>query len=304
MPDKSTSLPPTPSPAGPGSATAMLRAPFVRARAGLGRMSGNRLLFNGSTITFAVLVILAILAPVLTPYDPVKTDLSAIAEPPSLSHLFGTDTQGMDIFTRVLYAARTDLILSIVGVTIALGVGLVLGSAAVVIGRWFDEIVSRIAEMIQSIPLFLFALMVIAALGNSPAVICGIIAVFYAPAFFKVARSVAAPILGTDFVAVARTAGRSSAGIIFHHIVPNSLGPVLSQFAVNVGFAIQVIAGLSFLGLGIPIPEPEWGGMISIGAARIAYGDWWMAFFPGVAVFVTVIALDGIGRRIVKFSGR
>jgi len=296
MPANATTSTPT--------AGSVIRAPFTRFREGLGKLSGNKLLFNGSTITFAVLVILAVLAPWIASYDPVKTDLSSIAEPPSLAHWFGTDTQGMDIFTRVLYAARTDLTLSIVGVAIALVVGLVLGSAAVVIGRWFDEVISRIAEMIQSIPLFLFALMVIAALGNSPVVLCGIIAVFYAPAFFKVARSVAGPLLGADFVAVARTAGRGSAGIIFHHIVPNSLGPVLSQFAVNVGFAIQVIAGLSFLGLGIPIPQPEWGAMISIGAARIAYGDWWMAFFPGVAVFVTVIALDGIGRRIVKFSGR
>jgi peptide/nickel transport system permease protein len=258
----------------------------------------NPLLVNVSTVTFALLVLVAVLAPWITPYGPVQTDSSAINQPPSAAHWFGTDTQGMDVFTRVLYAARIDLGLSISGVTIALVAGLLLGSAAAFFRGWVDEVVSRVAEMFQSIPLFLFALLVIAALGNSPLVLAGIIAVFYTPVFFKVARSVASPLLGTDFVAVARTAGRTPLGIIGLHLAPNALGPLLSQFAINVGFAIQVIAGLSFLGLGIPIPQPEWGNMISIGASRIAYGQWWMAFFPGLAVFITVIALDGISRRV------
>ncbi|MFT4122772.1 MAG: ABC transporter permease [Microbacteriaceae bacterium] len=276
-----------------------------RARGGvLRRALRSRLLVNASTITFVVLVMLAALAPLITPYDPVRTDLSATDQAPSAAHWFGTDTQGMDILTRVLYAARTDLMLSIAGVAVALLAGLVLGSAAAYFGRWVDELLSRVAEMFQSIPLFLFGLMVIAALGNGRVVLAGIIAVFYTPAFFKVARSVAAPLLAADFVAVARIAARTGPGIIVHHIVPNSVGPLLSQFSVNVGFAIQVIAGLSFLGLGIPVPQPEWGAMIAIGASRIAYGQWWMAFFPGLAVFITVIALDGIGRRITAGGTR
>jgi peptide/nickel transport system permease protein len=270
----------------------------------MGRISAGRVLFSISGITFLLLVLLAVLAPVITVYDPVKTDLGAIAEPPSWTHWFGTDTQGMDIFTRVLYAARTDLALSIVGILIAMTAGMLLGCLAAYVGGWLDDVLSRIAEMVQSIPLFLFALMVVAALGNSPQVLGGVIAVFYTPAFFKVARSVAAPILGADFVAVARTAGRTGPGIIVRHVVPNVMGPVLSQMSVNMGFAIQVVAGLSFLGLGIPIPQPEWGGMIAIGAERIVYGEWWMALFPGIAVFITVIALDGIGRRLIQNTER
>jgi peptide/nickel transport system permease protein len=250
-------------------------------------------------VTFAVLVLLADFAPLITAYDPVKADLSSIGLAPSWEHPFGTDTQGMDILTRVLYAARTDLALAICGVAVAAVLGLVLGASAAYRGRWVDDAVSRGAEMIQSIPLFLFALMVIAALGNSRIVLGGIIAVFYTPVFFKVARSVAAPVLASDFVAAARTAGRSGIGIVFRHVVPNSLSPVVSQMSVNIGFAIQVIAGLSFLGLGIPIPQPEWGAMIAIGAPRIAYGEWWMAFFPGLFVFITVVALDGIRHRLV-----
>ncbi|WP_353807597.1 ABC transporter permease [Agromyces sp. SYSU T00194] len=275
-----------------------------RPRTSIGRAFHSQVLLSGATATFAVLVLLAAFAPLITPYDPVQADLSATNQPPSSAHWFGTDTQGMDVFTRVLYAARTDLLLSVSGIVVALLLGLVLGSVAAYFGGWVDEVLSRIAEMFQAIPLFLFALMVIAALGNGGLVLAGIIAVFYTPAFFKVARSVAAPLLQADFVAVARTAGRTGFGVIVQHIAPNSVGPLLSQFSINTGFAIQVIAGLSFLGLGVPIPEPEWGAMIAIGAPRIAYGQWWMAFFPGLAVFVTVIALDGIGRRISDWGTR
>lgn len=256
------------------------------------------ILVNGSTITFLILVLLAILAPVLTPYDPVKVDLASIGLPPSPQHWFGTDVRGMDIFTRVLYGARIDLTLAITGIAIALATGLVVGSAAAYFGEFFDDVISRIAEMIQSIPLFLFAFIVVAALGNGPLTLMAVIAIYYSPVFFKVRRSIAAPLMRTDYVAVAHTAGRSGPGIVIGHIVPNTMIPVLSQASVNVGFAIQVIAGLSFLGLGVPVPEPEWGAMISVGAPRIAYGEWWMALFPGLAVLVTVIALDGIGRRL------
>lgn len=262
-------------------------------------LTSQPLLVNPSTIAFVVLVLLALLAPVITRYDPMRADLSSIGLPPSWDHPFGTDTQGMDIFTRVLFAARTNLALSVCGVLIATVAGLLLGATAAYFGRWVDELISRSAEMLQSIPLFLFALMVIAALGNSRVVLGGIIAVFYTPVFFKVARSVAGPLFATDFVVASRAAGRTGIGITVRHVVPNTLGPVVSQMSVNMGFAIQVIAGLSFLGLGIPIPQPEWGAMIAIGAPRISYGEWWMAFFPGLAVFVTVIALDGIRHRLV-----
>lgn len=276
----------------------------ARARDRARRILSNKLLVNGSTITFLVLVLLAIFAPVLTPYDPVKVDLSSIGLPPSPEHWFGTDVRGMDIFTRVLYGARIDLTLAISGIAIALATGLVLGSAAAYFGTFFDDVISRFAEMIQSIPLFLFAFIVVAALGNGPLTLMAVIAIYYAPAFFKVTRAIAAPLMRTDYVAVAHTAGRSGAGIVLGHIVPNTMIPVLSQASVNIGFAIQVIAGLSFLGLGVPVPEPEWGAMISVGAPRIAYGEWWMALFPGLAVLVTVIALDGIGRRLSKMGAR
>lgn len=285
--------------------TAELSAsPVRRFGQGARRILTNPLIVNASTITLLLLVLIAIFGPLFSPYDPVKVDLASIGQPPSLAHPFGTDVRGMDILTRVMYGARIDLTLAITGVAIALGVGLVLGSAAAYFGRVFDDIVSRFAEMIQSIPLFLFAFIVVAALGNGPITLMAVIAIYYAPAFFKVTRAIAAPLMRTDYVAVAQTAGRSGFGIVLGHIVPNTTVPVLSQASINIGYAIQVIAGLSFLGLGIPVPEPEWGAMISVGAARIAYGEWWMALFPGLAVLITVIALDGIGRRLSKWGAR
>jgi len=273
------------------------------AERGILRVIRHPLLVNGSTITFAILILLAILAPVITPYDPVKVDLSQISKPPSLEHWFGTDVRGMDIFTRVLYGARIDLTLSIGGIMIALIIGLVLGSAAAYFGKIVDDVISRFAEMLQSIPMFLFAFLIVAVLGSGGPTLLIVIALCYWPAFFKITRSIAAPLMRTDYVAVAQTAGRSGMGIVLGHIAPNTVIPVLSQATVNIGFAIQVIAGLSFLGLGVPVPEPEWGAMISVGAPRIAYGEWWMAVFPGLALLVTVIALDGMSRRLAKAEG-
>lgn len=277
-------------------------APAQRER-GILRIVRNPVIVNASTITFLILVLLAIFAPVLTPYDPVKVDLTSIGLPPSPQHWFGTDVRGMDIFTRVLYGARIDLSLAITGVVIALLAGLITGSAAGYFGGIADDVISRLAEMVQSIPMFLFAFLIVAALGSGGVTLLVVIALVYWPPFFKVTRSIAAPLMRTDYVAVAQTAGRTGMGIVVGHIAPNALMPVLSQAAVNVGFAIQVIAGLSFLGLGVPIPQPEWGAMIAVGAPRIAFGEWWMAVFPGLALLVTVIALDGISRRLAKAGG-
>lgn len=276
-----------------------------RGRAGSGRrVLRHPAVFNASTAMLAVLILLAVLAPLITTYDPIQADLGNANLAPSAKHLFGTDASGMDVLTRVLYAARTDLTLSILAIVAAMAIGLLIGSAAAFLGGWFDEVASRMSEMIQSIPLFLFSLMVVASLGSGRVVIGGIIAVFYAPAFFKVTRSVAGPTLQADFVAAAHMAGRTRSGIILRHVVPNALGSVLGQLSVNTGFAIQLIAGLSFLGLGLPLPQPEWGAMISAGASRIAFGEWWIAVFPGLAIFITVISLDGIGRRLTRLSER
>lgn len=258
---------------------------------------------NVFTIMLAVLVVIALLAPWIAPYSPVQADLSSQLLPPSAKHLFGTDENGMDVFSRVLWATRTDLTVSILGVLLGVAIGVPLGAAAGFLGGAVDELLTRPAEMAQSLPFFLFALMVFAALGNSRVVLVGVIAFSQAPIFLKLTRSVVLPMRQSDFIAAARCAGLGSLSLVNRHVLPNALGPVSSQLSISCAYAIQIVAGLSFLGLGVPIPQPEWGSMIQVGSAQIIYGHWWPSVFPGLAVLVAVITFGGIGRILARKYG-
>jgi peptide/nickel transport system permease protein len=258
----------------------------------------RRHLFNGYWLVLGIFAAVAILAPFLAPYDPVRSDLPNQLLPPSLSHWFGTDIYGMDIYSRVLWATRTDFSIALIGVLLAVIVGVPLGALSGYLGGLSDDVLSRISEMIQAIPLFLFALMVFAALGNSSRVLVGVVALVNAPIFLKLTRSVVLPLRSADYVAAARCAGLRPIAIVAKHILPNALAPVSSQFSISCAYAIQITAGLSFLGFGVPIPYPEWGSMIQEGASRIIYGEWWISVFPGLAVLIAVLAFGGVGRQL------
>jgi len=258
----------------------------------------RRDLFNGYWAVIGVFVVVAILAPVIAPYDPVRSDLPNQLLPPSWQHWFGTDIYGMDIYSRVLWATRTDFTIALIGVLLAVVVGVPLGALSGYLGGFADDALSRLSEMIQAIPLFLFALMVFAALGNSSRVLVGVVALVNAPIFLKLTRSVVLPLRGADFIAAARCAGLRPIQVVIKHILPNALAPVSSQFSISCAYAIQITAGLSFLGFGVPIPHPEWGSMIQEGASRIIYGEWWTSVFPGLAVLIAVLGFGGIGRQL------
>jgi peptide/nickel transport system permease protein len=249
-------------------------------------------------------VLVALLAPLLAPYDPVAADSASQLLPPSRQHLFGTDIYGLDVFSRVLWATRTDFSISIIGVLLAVVAGVPLGALAGYLGGLTDDGLSRLSEIIQAIPLFLFALMIFAALGNSQLVLIGIIAFVNAPIFLKLTRSVVLPLKRSDFVAASQCAGLTPVQVVLRHVLPNSLGPMASQFSISCAYAIQVVAGLAFLGLGVPIPYPEWGSMIQAGAGRMIYGEWWVSVFPGLAVLLAVIAFGGVGRQLGRWYGR
>lgn len=249
-------------------------------------------------LLFAAFIVVALCAPLLAPYDPLRADLTQRLLPPSGKHWFGTDDNGFDVFSRVLYATRTNFSVAILGVALAALIGVPLGAASGYLRDLVGASISRIAEMVQAIPLFLFALMVFAALGNSKKVLIGVIAVATAPVFLKLTRSVVLPLKNSDFVSASRCAGLDSTAIIARHILPNSLGPVVSQLAVSCAYAIQIVAGLSFLGLGVRLPEPEWGSMIQQGANNVLYGQWWTSVFPGIAVLLAVMTFGGIGRQL------
>ena len=252
-------------------------------------------------IVLGAFALLAVFAPVLTPYSPIQSSPTELVLPPSWSHPFGTDTYGFDVLTRVLWAGRWDLAISVIGVILAALIGVALGALSGYIGGAVDDGLSRVTEITQSFPVFLFALMVFAALGNSPVVLVGVVAFAFAPVFFKLTRSIVLPLRSSDFVAASRCAGLTAPQIVISHVLPNSLAPLASQFSIACAYSIQIVAGLSFLGLGVPIPYPEWGSMIQEGAGRIIFGQWWPAVFPGIAILLVAIAFQGIGRQLNRY---
>ncbi len=270
----------------------------------VGRASRVRPFLTPYWALLALFVLVAIFAPLIAPYDPLQADPAAKLLPPSGSHLFGTDSNGMDVFSRVLWATRTDFTVALLGVGIAFAIGVPIGAASGYVGGWVDEAINRLSEVVQSIPLFLFALLVFAALGNSRTVLVGVVAVVNVPIFLKLTRSVVLPMKSQDYIAAARCAGLPARSIIARHVMPNALAPVASQLSISCAYAIQIIAGLSFIGLGVEVPHPEWGSMIQQGAGLIMDGDWWVSVFPGIAVLLAVIAFGGIGRQLSRWYQR
>lgn len=245
-------------------------------------------------LTIALLLV-AVLAPALAPYGPTEVDSSRRLLPPSAAHWFGTDGFGMDIFSRVLYAARTDLVLALAAAGLAVAIGVPLGALSGYVGGWLDEVLQRMTEVIQSFPVVLLAMAVLTALGINLVNLVLVIALINIPVYLKIVRSVVLPMRSAEFVEAARCAGHGTASIVVRHIMPNTWGPVVAQFSINCAWAIQVIAGLSFLGLGVRVPEPEWGLMVQQGANYVVTGQWWVAFFPGVAIVIAVLALHLLG---------
>jgi peptide/nickel transport system permease protein len=247
---------------------------------------------------------MALLAPFIAPYDPVRSVPADKLLPPSAAHLMGTDTYGLDIFSRVLYATRTDLPIAIVSVLIAVLIGWPLGAAAGFMGGRFDATTQRLTEVGQAFPQILFAMALFAAFGNSTLTLVVVLVLLNVPVYSRMVRSVTLPLKESEFILAARVAGNSRTSIIVRHLLPNTLVPVFSQFALSAAFAIQLIAALSFIGLGIRIPEPEWGSMINIGVDVLIFGQWWVSFFPGMAVIITCFALMGVSNQLRRITLR
>ena len=251
----------------------------------------------------AVIVLAALLAPLLAPYAPTELSAGPRLAGPSASHWFGTDSYGMDIFSRVLHGARKDLLLAFAAATLAVLIGVPLGALAAYSGGKIDAVAQRVTEVIQSFPLVLFAMAVLVAVGVTLPNLAAVIAVVNVPVYFRFVRSVVLPLRHAEFTEAARVTGNSTASIIVRHLLPNVWAPVVAQYSVNFAWAIQIIAGLSFLGLGVRIPEAEWGLMVQQGAEYVQTGQWWVAFFPGAAIFATVLTLNRLGSWI-ELRGR
>ena len=244
---------------------------------------------------FLLLVLTAILGPSLVPYDPLATDSSASLRPPSASHWFGTDQLGRDIFSRVVVATRLDMIIAVTSVAVVFAAGGLAGIAAGYFGGWTDRIVGRLADTIMAFPLFVLAMGIVAALGNTVQNIILATAIVNFPLYARLARAEANIRRDAGFVMAARLSGNTDLRILLFHILPNILPIMVVQMSLTMGYAILNAAGLSFIGLGVRPPTPEWGIMVAEGAAGIISGEWWVALFPGLTLMGAVFCFNLLG---------
>ena len=242
-----------------------------------------------------VFVLLAIAGPALAPYDPLASDAAHKLEAPSRAHWFGTDQVGRDILSRVMTATRLDLAISLSAVALSFALGSLAGTCAGFFGGWTERIVSRIVDTIMAFPLFVLAMAIVAALGNTITNVVYATAIINLPFYARMARAETNVRREAGYVEAARLAGNGPARVVAFHIFPNCLPPMMVQVSLNMGWAILNAAGLSFIGLGVRPPIPEWGIMVADGAAFMVSGEWWVALFPGLALMLAVFCFNLLG---------
>lgn len=244
---------------------------------------------------FLMLIVFAVFGPAITPYDPLASETGNALQPPSWAHWFGTDNLGRDVLSRVIVATRLDLLIAVTAVAISFAIGSVLGSLAGYYGGWTDRVVGRFTDTIMAFPLFVLAMGIVAALGNTVENIVYATAIINLPFYVRVARAEVNVRRHAGFVAAAKLAGNSDARLLMFHLYPNILPPMMVQVSLNLGWAILNAAGLSFIGLGVRPPTPEWGIMVAEGATYIVSGEWWLALFPGAALMLAVFCFNLLG---------
>lgn len=237
-------------------------------------------------------LLLALFAPAVSPYSPVQIFGDEILKPPSSAHWFGTDINGMDVFSRTVHAARLDLQIAGVAVSISLVVGVALGLLTGYIGGWVDMLVLRVLDVLQAFPALILGLAVVAALQRGIVSIIFVIAFLDIPIYARLIRAETFRIRETNYIEAARALGNPTWRILLVHVLPNSLPPVVIQSAVRMAWAVKITASLAFVGVGIQAPTPEWGSMIRVGSDGIMRGVWWPTVFPGLAVVTLVLGLN------------
>lgn len=250
-----------------------------------------------ATVGFTILagyLLLGVLGPLFVG-DPRATDPGSTMLPPSAAHWFGTDTYGRDVFVRAVHAARLDVMLGLAISVSAMLVGSAIGVIAGFFGGVVDEIVMRVVDIVLSFPGFILAMILVVAMGESVPKVAAAVAISFVPQFVRLTRASVLSERELEYVDGARLAGNSPWRTAFRHVWPNAMRPSLVQLTLVSGFSILNIAGLAFLGVGIRPPTPEWGVMVSEGAANTLTGQWWTALFPGAMIVGIVMALHFIG---------
>ena len=243
-------------------------------------------------------VFVAIFAPLLPLPDPQAPDLFHRHKPPSASHWFGTDADGLDVFSRVLYATRIDFGIALGAVLAGILIGAPMGAIAAYRGGVLENLIERGNEIMQAFPLILFAMIVSLIVGKGMVTLMVVLAIYNAPFYSKIVRGIVKPLIDTDFVHAAKCAGQRPVSIVVKHLLPNAFPGIASQFPLSAAAAVRTIATLSFIGLGVSPPTPEWGAMISTGASHIIFGEWWSSILPGLALLFSVLGLNNLGERM------
>jgi peptide/nickel transport system permease protein len=257
------------------------------------RLRANPVSLIGFGLALALLVI-AIAAPIVAPYDPVKLDPKHRLLPPSVTNWLGTDDGGRDILSRVIFGSRYSLLAAAVVLTLAVTFGTTVGLIAGYAGGKVDEALMRLTDMFLAFPALVLAMGISAALGASLANSMIAIAIVWWPWYARLVRGQTLRLRHEQFVDAARASGASDSHTILRHILPNCWTPIIVQITLDVGYAILTTASLSFIGLGAQPPTPEWGAMVATGKDYIL-DQWWMATFPGLAIFLAVMAFNLLG---------
>lgn len=256
---------------------------------------GENAITFGAFLLFFGFVLLAIFGDAIAPYDPLASNASLALNPPSAQHWFGTDALGRDVLSRVLVATRLDLGIAIAAVAASFIAGSALGVLAGYWGGWVDAIAGRVIDTIMAFPLFVLAMGIMAALGNSVENIIYATAIINLPLYARVIRSEVLVIKTAGYIEAAKLSGNTDFQIMLRYLFPNALPVMMVHISLNMGWAILNAAGLSFIGLGVQPPTPEWGIMVAEGATYIISGEWWLAMFPGLMLMIAVLCFNLLG---------
>ncbi|WP_315700689.1 MULTISPECIES: ABC transporter permease [unclassified Bradyrhizobium] len=242
-----------------------------------------------------LLAIVAILAPWLAPYDPIASDVPQALQAPSAAHWAGTDQLGRDVFSRLVIATRLDLAIAVSAVAVSFAIGSVIGALCGYAGGRLDKAIGRFVDVLMAFPLFVLAMAMVAALGNRVENIVIATAIINLPFYIRFARAEVNIRRNLGWVEAARASGEGHVAVVLRFLLPNVLPAMAVQISLNLGWAILNAAGLSFIGLGVKPPTPEWGIMVAEGARFISTGRWWLVACPGFALMLTVLCFNLLG---------
>ncbi|MCL4722499.1 MAG: ABC transporter permease, partial [Gammaproteobacteria bacterium] len=253
----------------------------------------SSLLLGGAIVLFMVLA--AVFAPLLTPYDPIRLNIASRFQPPSAEHWFGTDQYGRDVLTRVLHGARYDLLIAVLAVALAAGIGTPLGLIAGYFRGWTDTVIMRLMDLLLAFPNILLAMTLAAVLGPSLDNAILAVAIVGIAGYARIAYASTLSAKADVYVEAARALGASHHRLMLRAILPAIIAPIVIRGTLGMGFTILLAAGLGFIGLGAQPPTPEWGAMINEGRNQVILGRWWTSVFPGLAIVLLVTGFNLLG---------